>query len=995
MKFLPRIFTRWIFWAVVVGVLGVYAAVGFWLVPRLVRSQLVTTFAQDYEREALVGDVRFNPFTFVLEVREFAVLDTDKRPMLQFNGLRIDFELMSILRRAYSFAAITLEQPAARLVVRPDGSLNLADLAVSKATPPTEAEKPEPSGLPLLYIELFAVSTGRIDFEDLSRATPFTTALHPITFALRDFTTTGRGENAYQLDAESVRGERLSWRGTLYANPFSSNGSFTLTNVQARTLWDYVRDSVAFEIPAGTIDLSGRYTFSLLREPVDLEVVGEEIKVKGLIVRPKDASVDDIALQDLLIRDARMNVAERRASVAAVTLNGGRIQAWLDENGELSLSRLGGPSPQPSPVDGRGRGPAPSAEPSAPPPATSATAPEKGWSVSLPLIETTGLEVDLEDRTAKPTVAIKLAPVDVKLTDYDSAQEKSIGVDARIGIDGEGEFTANGTVNASGQSAALELALTNLDLRGFQPYIARATAMTLTSGKLGFKGKLDLARATPEAELQPHFTGTVEMAKLRTIDNALEQDFIRWDALRALGIDYDPGRSRLVIKEIVTRRPYARVIIASNGSVNISEVLRPTLTADAGQLSQPVKEAKPLAIRIGTVRMDKASAHFADFSLQPNFATGIEELSGTVTGLSSNPDSRAIVKLDGKVDAYAPVKIEGEVNYLSADSYTDLKLSFDNMELTTFTPYSGKFAGYRIEKGKLSVRLSYHVEDRKLEAQHKIILDQLQLGERVASKDATSLPVKLAVALLKDRHGVIDLDLPVSGSLDDPQFRLGPLIWKVVVNLVTKIVTAPFALLGSLFGGGEEVNQLTFAPGESELQGESGTRVQAVAKALSERPALELEVPMSASPELDRPKLQHDRLQEQLIAVKRRELLAKRKPVDTLDATLLADRNEYYRLLNELALQDAVITADEAKQNRKQKLEPEMLEPTITALENLVLPRIEVPDTDLADLGKRRAQVVQDLLLSSGEIEPGRVFLITAPPAPSEGGLIRMDLSLR
>jgi hypothetical protein len=315
------------------------------------------------------------------------------------------------------------------------------------------------------------------------------------------------------------------------------------------------------------------------------------------------------------------------------------------------------------------------------------------------------------------------------------------------------------------------------------------------------------------------------------------------------------------------------------------------------------------------------------------------------------------------------------------------------MELTTFTPYSGKFAGYRIEKGKLSVVFVYKVENRKLDAQHKVVLNQLQLGERVESKDATTLPVKLAVALLKDRNGVIDLDLPVTGSLDDPKFRLGPLIWKVVVNVVTKIVTAPFALIGSLFGGGEEVNQLTFAPGGSTLQGESNARIESVAKALKERPGLELEIPMATNLELDRPLLQKGALDEHLVAVKRRELVAKRKPVDTLDATVLADRNEYYRLLNEFALQQQVITEDEAKENRKKK--PEDLELEITALEDKVKPTLEVPDTALADLGRQRAQVVQDLLLASGEIEPARVFVITGEPAPNEAGLVRMDLSLR
>ena len=257
------------------------------------------------------------------------------------------------------------------------------------------------------------------------------------------------------------------------------------------------------------------------------------------------------------------------------------------------------------------------------------------------------------------------------------------------------------------------------------------------------------------------------------------------------------------------------------------------------------------------------------------------------------------------------------------------------------------------------------------------------------------MPVKLAVSLLKDRNGVIDLDLPVTGSLDDPKFRLGPLIWKVVVNTVTKIVTAPFALIGSLFGGGEQVNQLTFAPGATELQGESSARIESVSKALKERPGLELEIPMASIPELDNPVLQKGALDEHLVAVKRRELVAKRKPVDTLDATVLADRTEYYRLLNEFALQQQIITEEEAQANRKKRPKAEDIEFEITALEDAVMPKVTVADTALADLGRQRAQIVQNLLLASGEIEPARVFVITGEPAKNEGGLVRMDLSLR
>ena len=177
------------------------------------------------------------------------------------------------------------------------------------------------------------------------------------------------------------------------------------------------------------------------------------------------------------------------------------------------------------------------------------------------------------------------------------------------------------------------------------------------------------------------------------------------------------------------------------------------------------------------------------------------------------------------------------------------------MELSTFNPYSGKFAGYNITKGKLTTELHYKVDGRKLDAQHHIIVDQLEFGAKTESKDAVSLPIKLAVALLKDRNGVIDLNIPVTGTLDDPKFRLGPIIWKVFVNILEKAVTAPFALLGSLFGGGPDLQFIDFSPGASSLDPAAADKARAIVKALNGRPQLKIEVPIAAVDELDRPAL--------------------------------------------------------------------------------------------------------------------------------------------
>src|SRR6185437_12802901 len=341
--------------------------------------------------------------------------------------------------------------------------------------------------------------------------------------------------------------------------------------------------------------------------------------------------------------------------------------------------------------------------------------------------------------------------------------------------------------------------------------------------------------------------------------------------------------------------------------------------------SQSAPAAAPPAspvmpISIGTVRIINGSANYADFWIEPNFAVGIQTLNGSIDGLSSDPKSRAKVKLDGKVDRYAPVTINGEMNLLAASVYSDIKMSFKGLELTTMTPYSGHFAGYMINKGKLSVDLSYKVDQRKLVAEQRFVIDQLQLGDPVDSPDAVHLPLKLAVALLKDRNGVIDVPLPISGSLDDPQFKIGPIIWHAVVNLFVKVATAPFAALGRLFGGhGEEMKYIDFAPGSAELDDASKEKLNSLSKALQDKTQLQLDVPIVFSKDLDAPALARLRLNQRLLARARSGKSAKQQvatakaagskdasgsavqtaapPVDPAQDPALADPLQHYRLL--------------------------------------------------------------------------------------------------
>ncbi len=968
--------------AIAALVIGLYAIIGFFVVPRAVKSQIHEFARENYQREATVGKVRFNPFTLALEIEGFSFPDEDAQPLFGFERLVVNSSLSSIWRRGPSLELIELDQPFGRAVIRPDGTLNFADLAK-----PFEKEQPEPQSEPTrVFIDLLRVIRGRVDFEDRTKPTPFHAQLQPVTFALREFSTVGTGANSYALDAESTEGGKFTWNGTFDLEPVAAKGQFALIDVPTKTLWSYLRDSLAFKITDGAITLDGDYDFSAPESGVNLVVGLKNVDVRELGVAPRGESDDEyVHLTHMNLRDSRFDLANSRVEFGAIKLAGGEVRAWRDPEGRINLLQLTEAPPAPD-------APQPTSEASSAPAESAAPGAKPEWLVSAPDITVEQLKVALEDRFVKPTATFELNPVVLHVKGFTTQPDQLFEVDGNIALASGGNIELDGQALPERGTFRGKLMVANIDLKQFQPYVATYSQLTLLDGAVS--ADLDIERGE-DASLE--ITGDTRVNKFHSVDTAMREDFAKWDRLELNRIDYksSPAPGSLSIATINAQGPYIRFIIAPDQTTNVGKIM--TAPASAPGPVQTVKTTanepapenpEPIKMRIGRVNIRNGSGNFADFWIQPNYAVSIQQLDGSISGLSSDPASRAKLELDGKIDRYAPANIEGEVNLLSASLFTDLKVNFKGVELSSVTPYSGRFAGYRIEKGKLSVDLEYHVENRKLDAKQQFVIDQLQLGERVESPDAVKLPLKLAVALLKDSNGVIDLGLPVSGSLDDPQFKLGPIIWKAFVGLLTKAATAPFKMLGALFGGGdEEMNLIVFEPGSATLDDAGKQRLAGVAKALKERPGLQLDVPAVYS-EVDGMAIAN-------------AAMAEKKPDTDGDAERGAEPNDRFEQLVEqyraefgakATLPGSVPTVLDT---RAKKRDPQMLATATGELDQALRQKYAATPEQLEALGQARARAIQDALLSSGEIDPQRVFLIAAEAKPPVDGKVRVELALK
>jgi outer membrane protein OmpA-like peptidoglycan-associated protein len=411
-------------------------------------------------------------------------------------------------------------------------------------------------------------------------------------------------------------------------------------------------------------------------------------------------------------------------------------------------------------------------------------------------------------------------------------------------------------------------------------------------------------------------------------------------------------------------------------------------SADEKPAAPQKAKSQPVPVTIGMVKLVKAAVTFRDDSVKPPVQTGLSDLTGTIKGLSSKQLARADVDLTGRVDKVAPLKIAGTINPLSNDAFTDLTISLGAMDLTVEGPYSGKYVGYGLSKGKLSLDLKYKVSKKQLEAENKVLVDQLTFGEKVDSPDATSLPVPLAVALLKNRKGQIEIDLPIRGDLTDPDFKYGKVVLSTLLNLLTKMVASPFSLIGKLVpggGDGEELQFIEFDPGSSAVAGEETKKIDVLAKALEERPGLRLDITGTADATLDRDALRATKLTEQLRAMRQRE----RGKASTKDEALSIDDER--RLVTELYEQRRnQLAASEPPQPAGAPSKPL----TLQEMKHQLAASLPVDEAELRSLARQRAEQVRDQLIEVGKLAEERVFLQETDPTASGNEKVRSRLTI-
>ena len=919
--------------------------------------------------------------------------------------------MSSLFRRAYTFSAIRLTSPHVFVGIDSAGKINLEDIrrdtaATKESAAETNAEAKEDTAAqsPLrLVIQELAIDSGRIVFEDRARAVPFRAAIDSLGLSLHDFTTLPNEAGEYQFEASTGRNELIRWKGNVSVVPLHSAGSFELKNIQMRRFWEYLRDRVNFEASTGSADFQSGYMFDFSRDTILAELNNGALAARDVRLTSTVDSVVAVQLPSLNVSGIRMNYAEQKIAIGSISTENLVLSNVLSADGRITLKDMFVPK-NPSSVT-PAKAVTPPAKSAASPPKSAATSqqtaanpPGPGWKISIQNIDIKSTMLRNEDRSTNPPGIIEVAPLDLTVGHLRLDAPEPAAVSVSTSLNGSGSIKIYGTMTVDAGRAEIDAAMnaniTGIQFAPFQPYLSPYAKMEIKSGEASCNGNIRFTMKNGKQSVD--YDGDASCVKFRVTDTVLRQDFLRFTALELKKISFRQSERTFSVRNVTMRQPYIRMIIGPDRVTNIQNMMITDTTkedsasvANAPPEAPAAPEEPPMKIRIANVRIIDGSTNFADLSLKPNFVVGIQELNGTVKGLSSAELSRAQIDLAGKVDKYAPAVIKGQINPLSEDAYTDVTMSFQGIELTTFTPYSGRFAGYKIEKGKLNVYLHYKLNKSKLEAENKIVFDQLVLGEKVESPDATSLPVKLAVALLMDSHGKIDVDIPVSGDINDPEFSVFPLVVQGLGNLCVKVVTAPFKWLGGVFGGeeAEELNYVEFPAGSDSLFARQEAKLEKLAKALTERPALSLEVRGITVDSIDSRAI----ATAAVCAMIRPPVNAAISPEDFSPP----QRKSVERLYEETFKDDPEKLLPPSAPGTD--LTDEEIERAVTraAFERLVQAHA-VSQEELRALAVRRADAVKSVLVFKRGIGEERVFITGLnTDAPARDGLIQMELALQ
>ena len=940
------------FWAIV-GVLF-YTLLGFFVVPAVVKNSIISLIEDDLHRSVQIKKVEFNPYVFSLAIQGFEMDDSDGTSLAAFDELFVNFQLSSLFQWAWTFEEISLQGFDFFFERFSVGDTRLSRLLADVVPEDLgEAVAGDKGGLPRLLIHNLSMSDGKGMVRDNVPPTPVELPLGPINISIHELNTLPGRHGDQNVTIQLPNDASLHWEGSLTLAPLDSEGELEIENSDLNQTISYLKAMLPLESMSAKLSSRFHYRIHMDTEgALEAEIDGLEIELDELAVTGLSPATDFLNITKLSMHGGTLRYPEQILQFSSLRINQPRFTAWMSENGKLSLEQLRAQAK----------------------PESEAVAHDTPWQLGLDELIIEGGSLDLADQSVNPAVEIGVRGLQIKMSQI-SNQDGGL-----FPLDLSGNFEQGGNFGLEGKLALFpELSFRGglhtqaVPLAMVEPYAQQLAHILIESGTLDSNMEF-----TVPANMKVSAAGALKIPGLEIKDSKENKRLLGWEMMDIDRFEFDAGS--LHLSRLLFDQPFARIVISEDLSTNLSGLLVENKgPAEAAQ-------DQPIAMVIGGIRVNDGTMDFSDLSLPLPFATHIAKMDGTISTIATDSSEPANIKLEGQVNEFGLARIDGTINVLDPIRHTDMTLEFRNLSMSRLSPYSASFAGREIDEGTLDLDLNYAIAGGQLHGENDVVISDLLLGDKVDHPDAASLPLDLAVALLKDANGVIDLELPVEGDVNDPEFKIGGVVLQAITGLITKIVSAPFALLGSLIGlDAQDLGEFQFLAGRADLTPPELEKITQLEKALQQRPELVVEISGVTDPIIDEPALKYIHLRDTV-----REMLGD-EANETNDDTLMLDV-EIRSLLETLFVERYPGTSLDS-------LKAELMAPPADdpegkpALDELawsgklrdqLLASEAISEQDLTNLAQARAEVIRAAFLASGQISESRVVI--AQPEKVESG---------
>lgn len=888
-----------------------------------------------------------------------SVKEKEGAPLFSLKNGSVTVKEADPLVQRYDVASLDLDGVQVHLERDRQGTWNLSQPASAAPSSRPKAMEAKKGKTPVVHLASATLRNGRLLFTDRKPAQPFSTVLDAVAIDVKEYTSDGNAPAQFALSFATERQEKLALKGTQTSVPLTVESSVSISGLSLASYYPYLSEWLTAPL-TGKVGIDGELAYS-----PDKGFRIEKTNIAATSLAATLGVDEGVKIARLSLDGGSLDLQERRLKVERIGIGGSDLRFSRDAQGKLSPLNLIREQP-----DRNGA--------SAPAPLPDK---EKPFAWSIDSVAGDNMKFSFTDGTIEEEPEFELRKTSISLKSLDSSGRGPVPFKLAAAYGDNGDLAASGNLALRPAAVRGTFRLKKIPLTDFDYYLPENLNITLADGSIDATGRVDLVRKG--VDWSGSFGGDAGVRSFYCLDGE-DDDLLKWESLQLERITGTLSPFALAIDDVALNQYFAKIIIEKDGTLNLQHLTKteqeqpgegaasppvpPPGDQNQAQRQAPPKPTSQKNIKVGAVVLQDGLLNFTDNHLDPAYSTTFYNLGGRVSGLTSEANRFADVDLRGNLENQSPLQITGQINPLRDDLFVNLTMRFSDIELSPLSPYSSTYLGYLIDKGKLFLDLKYHIEQKKLESQNTVFLDQLTLGQKVDSPKATSLPVRLAIALLKDRKGEIHLDLPVAGRTDDPKFSVWGVVLAMLKNLAVKAATAPFALLQSLFSGSEDFGGVSFAPGIARIAPGEQEKLMKLANALKDRPALKIEMTGYVDRETDPEGLRRELLEKKIRTEKFLELVKEKKnrPGDSPE-TMQVSPDEYSKYLK--------LVYRKEKFPKPRTMIGLVKDLSDAEMKKLILTNTVIGTADLQALAADRTMAVRDFLVEKGGLAVGRIFL--------------------